>query len=151
MRTRNTMLILGTGTAALLSIAGTTAASAAATAQAPSVHTRQMGSCTASGDFAICEPPARTLNKPISITVHVSSRARPGHHRQLDDDVHQGFRCWQQIRHVPWAHPAQGKHEVSHAPLGQLHGGRNRIPEPVRYHPRLGHRHAILNTRPEVP
>lgn len=78
MRTRNTMLILGTGTAALLSIAGTTAASAAATAQAPSVHTRQMGSCTASGDFAICEPPARTLNKPISITVHVSSRPDQG-------------------------------------------------------------------------
>ena len=78
MRARNTITILGTGAAALLSLAGTSAASAATTAPIPSVQTRHMGSCTASGDFAICEPRASTLNKPISITVHVWSRPDQG-------------------------------------------------------------------------
>lgn len=58
--------------AAAVAVLGIAPASAS-----PAAHTRQLGSCRARGDFAICDA-SGSVNHPLSLVVHVS--ASPNQH-----------------------------------------------------------------------
>ena len=75
MRTRILGLV-ATGLSAVATCAFC-ASAAASSAAAPTV-TRNMGSCSSRGDFAICEPKGYTLSKPVSIKVGVWASPRQG-------------------------------------------------------------------------
>jgi hypothetical protein len=63
--------------ATVLSGSAMSAATASSTAAASTV-TRNLGSCSSRGDFAICEPKAHTLDEPVSITAGVWASPRQG-------------------------------------------------------------------------
>jgi hypothetical protein len=69
-----TVRLLSLGFAAAASIALTAGAASAAPASAP----RQIASCRAQGDFAICDAVGDARHQPVTIVVHVRATPRQG-------------------------------------------------------------------------
>ncbi len=75
---RTTVLGLAVAGAATLFISALSASASATSAAATPTVTRNMGSCSSRGDFALCEPKAATLDQPVSIKVGVWAAPRQG-------------------------------------------------------------------------
>jgi hypothetical protein len=72
-----TVRLLSLGFAAAASIALTAGAASAAPA-APASAPRQIASCRAQGDFAICDAAGDARHQPVTIVVHVRATPRQG-------------------------------------------------------------------------
>lgn len=70
--------ILGLVAAGVSAVATCAFCASAVASSAASTVTRNMGSCSSRGDFAICEPKAHTLDEPVSIRAGVWASPRQG-------------------------------------------------------------------------